>query len=141
MSITAASEGLLPAFRARTQHHRSLTVLPRFLVVLRRVETFEQVFHFYISFLASAVKRRQSDIDRANHGLGLARAFSQAFLLVEQSRLPVETRVIERSPDFFERQTELSPDEDLLQPEQVIVVVKWYPAAVRVLGTRSPMES
>jgi hypothetical protein len=52
------------------------------------------------------------------------RAVSQAVPLVEQGDPPVEARVVERPPEFFQRQTEFSSDKDLLQPKQVRVRVK-----------------
>jgi hypothetical protein len=91
--------------------------------VLRRLETLEQVLHIHCSFLATAVKGSQRHIDGADHGLGLPRTVPQTFPLIEQGGLPVEARVVERPPDFFQRQTELSADEDLLQPKQVRVDV------------------
>src|SRR5688572_29821726 len=115
--------------------------MPCFVFVPRRVETLEQVLHFHRSFLATVLKTVQRRIDGADHGLGLPHTLDQAFPLVEQGGLPVKARVIQRSADFFERKTEFSADEDLLQPKQGSVGVKAVPAPVLASGTRSPMES
>ena len=105
------------------ERFRLAPLTPRFLIVLRRVESLEQVLHIHLSFLATAVKSCQRHIDGADHGLGLPRTVPQTLPLIEQGGLPVEARVVERPPDFFQRQTELSADEDLLQPKQVRVDV------------------
>jgi hypothetical protein len=48
------------------------------------------------------MKGIQRHIDGADYGLGLTHTIYRAFPLVEQGGLPVEARVIQRSPDFFE---------------------------------------
>jgi hypothetical protein len=84
------------------------------------------------------LKSVQRRIDGADHGLGLPHTFYQAFPLVEQGGLLVKARVIQRSPDFFERKTEFSADEDLLQPKQVSVGVKPVPGRCPGLGHEKP---
>ena len=86
--------------------------------------------------LRLSLKSVQRRIDGADHGLGLPRTLHQAFPLVEQGGLPVKARVIQRSPDFFERKTEFPADEDLLQPKQVSVGVKAVPGRCPGLGAR-----
>jgi hypothetical protein len=44
--------------------------------------------------------------------------------LVEQRRVSIEPRVVERPPDLFQRETELAADQDLLQPEQIGIGVQ-----------------
>src|SRR5688572_12069549 len=112
--------------------------MPCFVFVPGRVETLEQVLHLHRSFLATVLKSVQRRIDGADHSLGLPHTFDQAFSLVEQGSLPVKARVIQRSADFFERKTEFSADEDLLQPKQVSVGVKAVPGSCPGLGHEKP---
>ena len=69
---------------------------------------------------------------------GFAFIRSQAFPLVEQGDLLVEARVVERLPDLFQRETELSADEDLLQPKKVGVCVKAITSSRPVPGHEKP---
>ena len=54
-------------------------------------------------------------------------------------RLPsIELRIVERATNRFERQPELAADQDLLQPQQILIVVESIARSAARVGTSNP---